>query len=64
MLLVCKKKSDGRFRFTRVIQLSESHLWEGFVTEIYVDGFRAHLFPIMRSENQKLNGSGINHRAI
>ena len=34
----------------------ESLLWEGFVTPIYVDR-RAHLFPIMRSENRKLNGS-------
>ena len=34
----------------------ESLLWEGFVTPIYVNR-RAHLFPIMRSENPKLNGS-------
>ena len=38
----------------------ESLLWEGFVTPILADS-SAHLFPIMRSENRKLNASDCQH---
>ena len=50
-------KSQYLYHFyTEPFNCHESLLWEGFETPILADS-RASLFPIMHSENRKLNGS-------